>query len=72
MQKMRNIQCTVDKKNEENGHFDNFWGLIPLIWGLRIFLAYRTIPKSRVLYFTTFGQVSSKSYKAFGSYGQKG
>ena len=71
MQKIRNIQCAVDEKNEEKDHFCNFWGLIPLIWGLRLLQSYRTMPKSWVLYFTTFGQVSSKFNEAFGSYGQK-
>ena len=71
MQKIRNIQCAVDEKNEEKDHFCNFFGVNPFNLGIRIFLTYRTIPKSGVLYFTTFGQVSSKSNAAFGSYGQK-
>ena len=34
---MRNIQCTVDEKNEEKDQFDNFLGVNPLNLGIKNF-----------------------------------
>ena len=65
MQKIRNIQCKVDEKNEEKDHFGPFWGVNLLNPGLRIFPAYRPIPKIGVLYYATFGKILAKFNVAF-------
>ena len=45
MQKMRNIQCTVDEKNEEKDQFDNFLGVNPLNLGIKNYPGLQTYTK---------------------------